>query len=63
MLIKSDLHGAIHKYKEGINFVEYEENADAKNILKILRLNIAQAYLKTNQATLAIENCTQVLQN
>lgn len=43
--------------------VDFEEDENAKNILKILRLNISQAYLKTKQYSEVIENCNKVLKD
>ena len=37
---------AIKLYQDGIDYVDFEEEDEAKNILKLLRLNISQAYLK-----------------
>ncbi len=48
-------------YKEGIEFLEHEHAAQAKQLLNILRLNSAQAYLKLNQTAEVVDNCTKVL--
>ena len=45
-LKEGNFKAAIKKYDEGIELVDMEEEESAKNILKILRLNVSQACLK-----------------
>lgn len=40
------MKAAVKKYNEGIEFVDAEDDESAKGILKILRMNASQAYLK-----------------
>lgn len=54
---------AIKKYNEGIDFVDAQDDEEAKNLLKALRMNVSQAYLKTKEYSKTIQNCTKVLQN
>jgi peptidylprolyl isomerase len=53
--------GATADYKEGIDFLENETSGEAKQLLNILRLNSAQAYLKLNRNSDVIDNCSKVL--
>ena len=55
--------GAVDDYKEGIDFVEHETLAESKQLLKTLRLNIAQAYLKLNKNSDVVDQCTKVLKD
>lgn len=62
-LKEGNLRGAVDDYKEGIQFVDYETSEDAKELLKTLRLNISQAYIKLNKNSDAIDNCNKVLKD
>lgn len=55
--------GAADDYKEGIDFVEHETLAESKQLLKTLRLNLAQAYLKLNKSTDVVDQCTKVIKD
>lgn len=60
-LKQGDYLGAVHSYKDGLEFVEFETSSEAKQLVNILRLNTAQAYLKINKYFDVIEFCTKVL--
>lgn len=62
-LKEGNSRGAVADYSEGIQYVEYETSLDAKELLKALRLNIAQAYIKLNKYYDAIDNCNKVLKD
>lgn len=49
-------------YKKGIEFVEDDDNVEALEILKVLRLNAAQSQIKAGEYTEAVSNCTKVLE-
>ena len=49
---------AAKKYEEGLEFVDGEQSEDAKSIIKILRMNASQAYIKTKQYAKSIKLAT-----
>ena len=44
-----------------MEFIEHEHAPETKQLLNILRLNAAQAYLKLGKYSDAVDNCSKVL--
>jgi tetratricopeptide (TPR) repeat protein len=62
-LKQGDFANAAKTYEEGIDFVDGETAESALNIIKILRMNASQAYIKTKQYTKAIDLASKVLKD
>lgn len=63
LLKQGDFANAAKTYEEGIDFVDGETAESALNIIKILRMNASQAYIKTKQYTKAIDLASKVLKD